>query len=516
MKNLLVRGGVLAATGALVSGALLVAPAAQADPSPSSASATTWLKGQLTNGLIVNQQYGSADYGLSIDTGFAELASGDTATATQIRDAVAAQVADYISGDAFGDTGSTYAGAVAKALAYAEVSGATPTSYGGVDLVTRLESVTAASGRIADTSSYGDFANTVGQAYAAQGLATAKSVEAPAATSYLLRQQCPAGFFRLALGDAACGDNSAPDTDTTALTVLTLQSQSADPAVKNALDKAVAWLKSTQAADGSHVGGASTSTPNTNSTGLAAAALGSACQVDAANQAAAYVRKLQVPAGQSGALAGSVGAVAYDGAALSAAQSAGITTTTSDQFRRATSQGGLGLSWDPAANPTVQVTAPTGFVKGRSNATVTVTGAAAGERVCLTGPKGTQTLTGTGQPLSVAVPMPKKTADQPVTATTGPGVAKATVKVLGRGRLTTSAPKKVGRRDKTVVKLTGLGAKEKIKVLVDGRRVSKGLATKKGKYVARFRAPAKLGKHTLVAQGAFGNRKSRVTFVVTR
>ena len=73
--------------------------------------------------------------------GFAELGTGNTAVAAQVRDAVAAHINDYITGEGFGDPGSTYAGPTAKALAYAQASGGTPTSFGGVNLVTRLESV---------------------------------------------------------------------------------------------------------------------------------------------------------------------------------------------------------------------------------------------------------------------------------------------------------------------------------------------------------------------------------------
>src|SRR5690349_4644527 len=136
---------------------------ASADPSPAYGSANTWLAGELTNGLfhfVIDQdpdpdiEYD--DYGLSIDAGFAELGTGNTAVATQVRDAVATHINDYITGEAFGDAGSTYAGPTAKALAYAQATGGTPTSFGGVNLVTRLESVVGAGGRLADVSTFGD------------------------------------------------------------------------------------------------------------------------------------------------------------------------------------------------------------------------------------------------------------------------------------------------------------------------------------------------------------------------
>ncbi len=146
------------------------------------------MAGELTNGLIhfvIDLDSGPDiefdDYGLSIDAGFAELSTGNTAVAGQIRDAVATHINDYITGEAFGDAGSTYAGPTAKALVFAQQSGGTPTSYGGVNLVTRLESVVSAerpTGR--RDAPFGDNANTIGQSFAARGLTTAGSTKAAA------------------------------------------------------------------------------------------------------------------------------------------------------------------------------------------------------------------------------------------------------------------------------------------------------------------------------------------------
>ena len=70
----------------------------------------------------------------------------NTAVAAQIRDAVAAHVNDYITGERSVTTRSTYAGATAKALVFAQLAGVAPTSFGGVDLVSRLESRAARAG----------------------------------------------------------------------------------------------------------------------------------------------------------------------------------------------------------------------------------------------------------------------------------------------------------------------------------------------------------------------------------
>jgi hypothetical protein len=513
-------GAALALTGL----AGLTSSPASADPSPSSTSATNWLAGELTNGLfhfVVTDPppgFEYDEYGLSLDGGFAALTAGNNAVAGQVRDAVAAHIDDYITGDAFGDPGSTYAGATAKALTYAQASGGAPTSFGGVNLVTRLESLVQPSGRLADVSTFGDLANTIGQSFAARGLTTAGSAKAADVTSFLLKQQCPAGFFRLEFAaDAPCTANTDPDTDVTAFVMLNLQNQGQKPDVKAAIDRAAAWLLATQAGDGSFGGGAVTAAPNTNSTGLAAWALGESCRVAAANKAAAYVRGFQVPAGQTGPLGTEVGAIAYDAGARTLGQNEGITDATSDQWRRATAQAGPGLAWEPGAAPTVQVSAPKRFVKGGDTAKVTITGAAPGERVCVSDSNGgAATLTGTGSPLTYDVVTAKKGTDITVSATTGPGSAGDDVRVLGKQHLKPKLAKTVTRGSKVTVTLKKLGAKEKVRLFVDGKLVAKGKANKLGVFKGRFLARLVVGTHKLKAVGQFKNRVGTATFRVIR
>ena len=63
-------------------------------------------------------------------------------------------------------------------------------------------------------------------------------------------------------------------------------------------------------------------------------------------KSARWVRKLQVRGDVSGTpLAGEKGALAYDRAAMKAAESDGITVETRDQWRRATSQAAPGLTF---------------------------------------------------------------------------------------------------------------------------------------------------------------------------
>ena len=264
----------------------VVAPSATAAPPTTGKTddgaitvAGTWLKGELTDGLV--DAGGFTDFGLTLDTGFALDQAGDKSGVATVNRAFQPVINDYISGDAFGDAGSTYAGSVAKAATFARVAGANPTSYGGVNLVTRLEERVSATapivGRIEDRSSFGDYANTLGQSYAVRALTEAKSQRAADAVAFLLAQQCTSGFFRqdftkdkaaAAQGCAEGQAGSEPSVDATALAVVNLvEGDAKGPGVNEAVDKATDWLVTQQKKNGSFAG-------NTNSTGLAGWALG--------------------------------------------------------------------------------------------------------------------------------------------------------------------------------------------------------------------------------------------------
>ena len=284
------RTGALVVAGA-VAGAVLVPVSANAATDAAggpatgpSAGAASWIAGQLEDGLLPGQ-FGPEypDYGLTIDAALSTVAvGGDDAVVQEIAAAIGENLESYITGEDFGDVGSTYAGAAGKALTFAQAAGADPTDFGGVDLVARVEGVTDdASGRIADVSDYGDNANTIGQAFAVRGLAEVGSAEAAAGTDFLLAQQCSEGFFRLELGatlaeDCDADPDATEDTDVTAFALLALLEQAGDPDVDAAVAAGVGWLEDTQADDGSFGGGAATEAPNANSTGLAGWVLGAA------------------------------------------------------------------------------------------------------------------------------------------------------------------------------------------------------------------------------------------------
>ena len=217
------RAVALAAVSSLaLSGALAGAPVAQAAPDtaavvvakkkkpraprypalnqPTDAGAA-WIAYQLGSRGVMEGEYGP-DYGLTADAGLALAAVGTRpATVQAVRGTLAANIADYVTGDKFGDADSTYAGSTAKAAVLAQVTGADPRNFGGDNLIARLENRVStagpSAGRISDKSTYGNFANTLGQAFTSRALTQARSPYAASATAFLLQQQCPSGYFRL-------------------------------------------------------------------------------------------------------------------------------------------------------------------------------------------------------------------------------------------------------------------------------------------------------------------------------
>ena len=340
----LVRSAAVITAGLLMVPAL-AAPSSAAKPASLSGS---WLARQLATGIIKNGAY--PDYGLTADTALSLKAVGGHKKALKTaRKAIAANVNEWIAAPAYGT--ALYAGSAAKAAVVARALGGKPKSFGGVNLIRKLNGAVTTSGpnkgRIHDIGS-SDYANTIGQAYAARALSTAHSPKARSVVRFLLAQQCAKGYFRLNFAaptaasqkcDPSDRAGSPADPDATALAVLNLSTIKHPSAkVRTSLKKATRWLKRQQRKNGSFIGGPTTATPNANSTGLAGTALGAVGACKQARKAATWVKRLQVGAKAGGALAHEHGAIAYDRAALSAARSTGITSTSQDQWRRATAQ----------------------------------------------------------------------------------------------------------------------------------------------------------------------------------
>jgi hypothetical protein len=357
-KRTLLRPVAVVAAG-LITATMLQAPASAASPTD---SGSAWLAKQLTDNLAVteyrddftdpeNPQWVTyTDAGLTADVAVAYDVLG-------VRSRKVENIGEALTPEISGWTGDgAYANSVAKAAVTATVTGQDPTAWGGLDLVAELEARTAdagqITGRVEDDTAGTDYASAIGQAYAARALAQAGSSQADEALAFLLQQQCEEGFFRLGFSPKAAEDQSCdaaadakPNVDVTALTVITLASLPVQTeAVTAARRAALAWLKDAQRPNGSFRTGDSAEPANTNSTGLAAWALGDASRCGAAEKAAGWVRGLQVRGNVKGTeLVGEKGAIAYDTSAWEIARKKGIKRIARDQWFRASAQALPGL-----------------------------------------------------------------------------------------------------------------------------------------------------------------------------
>ncbi|HXH79785.1 hypothetical protein [Nocardioides sp.] len=450
---LLCRGAALVAASALSITTLgVLSSPAEAHPAGDRAvnAGASWLKGQLTNGLVHNDQFGGFDdYGLSADFAFALKAVGKNADAATIVNAIEPKSESWVSGADFGSPSRVYAGSLAKLVSVAQAAGEDARAFNSVNQVARLEGRVASAGHITgrledagvdSTDPFdADFVNVIGQSFAARALTTAGSPRAVDATTFLLEQQCPEGFFREQLnpdktspeqGCVSGAAGSGPSVDTTALTVINLLDTPGVSATTRGLAGAAAeWLKTQQAADGSFSAGG-TEGYNANSTGLAGWALDLAGKNAAATKAAAWLRGVQVAdlAPCATRLAAENGAIAYKPSILSATRTAGsITAGQRDQFRRATAQALPTLASVPAGTGTLALSAPATAVE-KSKVTVTVSGLGAGEPGCVSFGSVSQPVTGTGDNLTVTFDLPAGAAIHTFTLATLAGTQTATTR----------------------------------------------------------------------------------------
>ncbi|WP_166140249.1 prenyltransferase/squalene oxidase repeat-containing protein [Nocardioides ochotonae] len=536
--SLVRRSGVLALLSALVAGGLsatsptpvLAAPTptgTAASPSGPADAGARWLTGQLTRGLVEGEW--GADHGLSIDVALALEAVGSDTGVQQVADALAASLDAYVTGEAFGDTGSSYAGATAKAAVLALAAERDPRAFGGRDLIAALEQVTTdsgpAAGRIVDRSTYGDYANTLGQAYAVRALDAAGSSEAAAATSYLLDQQCAAGFFRLDLGAVEATEQTCdgapdadPDTDVTALAVLSLLPQADSDEVKPHLTAALDWLRSTQRRDGSFGGGVATEAANANSTGLAGWALGEAGRTQAAARAAVWVRGLQLAhAGTCTPYRRSdLGAIAYDAAGLDTVTASGVAELR-DQVRRASAQALPVLRWAPGRVDALPVPpmAPPRFHRAGTRVSLRLGPLAPGEPVCVTmaGDRRQVRADHTGAATAL-IKLPARTATYAVRAVAPSGALTpfpARVRALAATTPVVEVRARPTRGRTVQVRVRGLAAREPAVLRFRGTVVARGTSNASGRWTPKFRVTGKAGLARLVVRGAFADRTRSVT-----
>ena len=320
--------------------ATATAPATTATGSAPSAAALAggFLERQLRAGGHVLPYPGSdqPDLGLTIDAALAMTATGVGASESAAAVAVVETHLDDFVGPTWGAT-ELYAGPLAKSALLATTMGRDPHRFGGHDLIAELASLQQPNGQYADRTAYGDTANSFTQALALLALTRASAPVPEPGIAFLTLQQCADGGFRMFVDAGAC----VADPDATALAVTALAALNNagrfDPVTERALD----FLEGRIESDGGVPGGAGASSANSNTTGLAAMAFAVSGRTRAHDLTAGFLRSLQfgcrVPAPLRGGLA-------YDTAGYAAQLAAGTRAEASDQERRASAQGTLGLA----------------------------------------------------------------------------------------------------------------------------------------------------------------------------
>lgn len=530
LRSTRTRAAFVAATALVVTGLGHVPAQAASDPTPAQL-AGDWMLGNLNADGLLTGAYtdvdGSTtktfvDHGSTVDLAFSlDAVGGRDAEVAQLTDAVAATIADYTT-----DGDATYSGSSAKALALATSEGRDPRTFGGVDLLAQVEEtvITAgpSTGRLQDldptpTKWFDDYANTIGQAFAARSLTRAGSSLADEATDFLLLQQCDAGFFRLDFTkdkaatdqscDGAAGTVDVDGPDVTALVALQLAAiDTPDADVTAALTDAKAWLAAQQKADGGF--GSSQNGVNANSTGLTGAALAALGDKVRATKAATWLRARQVIGACDGQLAPETGAIAYDDATLAIGRKDGIANPLDRlQWVMSGAQGLAGLASAPATTSAEGASLRTPkFAKAGTKLKVTVRGLAAGERACVTGLGAPRQVVGAGK-LTVTATVKAGTV-RPTLRTATESIQQAGgTKVLGKKKLkVTLAKKQVKRNAKVKVTVKGLAAGEKVTIKLRGRKVASGTANAKGVLTRTVKVGKAKGVATLKVQGQYATR----------
>ncbi|GLZ40749.1 peptidase [Actinokineospora sp. NBRC 105648] len=312
---------------ACLSATVVAAPAAVATTTHNRADAAAgWLARQFVGGDHLETDFGGVSYpdaGLTIDAVFGFAAAG---TANNYGAAALTWLAQpTVLTGYIGDGTEAYAGATAKTALAVEVRGGNPASFGGVDLVARLNSLLTPSGRYSDRSIYGDYSNAFTQSLAVIALDRTAAGAPVSAVNFTAGAQCPDGGYPLFYGAPTCDS----DTDATAIVVQALIATGRTTDAQEALT----WLKSKQQVGGGLAVGNGSGTPNANTTGLAGQAFRASGRVVAAVKAHQFIVSLRVtcsgPVDQRGA-------IAYDASGFNAGTAP-----------RATAQAILGLRGAP-------------------------------------------------------------------------------------------------------------------------------------------------------------------------
>ena len=510
------------------------------DTAPAEAAAA-WLTAQLAEGDGVLQTSFGPNTSATVDAGRSFYYAGDDEAVAAVTDAVEPLAASYTGDNGFGTLVS--AGGTAKLLTLVQYAGGDASSYGGVDLVQRLEGQVTidgpAEGRIFDdfdpeNEFAADYANGFGQAFAVEALSNAGSDLAPLATEFLLQQQCADGGFRLYFSDPAAADQSCDaaggegSTDVTALAILALLDQAAeDERNQDAILAAVDFLATTQGDDGAWGDGGEIGA-NANSTGLAALALGVLGGIDGnpadigfePEAAAAWLRQHQVNeiASCRSELNGEQGALAYDDAALAAGRTDGITEDTTYQWQLANAQAFPALQWALAAEGRPGMRADSGRQRSGGTMSVLVAGLAPGETGCLVGGQQPVFVTADldGQ-TTATVRVPVGTALRNLyLGTTGRSSVKISYWSLAAKRFGLTSTATVRQNGQVAVKVSGLAPGEPFTLSYHGRVRGTGKADANGRASFAFRGGSTLGRWEFAIVGQYADRFVKSTFTVVK
>ena len=310
------------------------------------------------------------------------------------------------------------------------------------------------------------------------------------------------------------------ETDATAIALQQLNLIPTTVPITAAKTAARTWLINAQKDDGSWGGGASTEASNSNSTGLAASALGDTPESE---QAAQWLRARQATHyNVCDKLSGSRGAIAYDGAALTTGRNSGIIgDANKDQWRRATSQALPAMAYLPEdttpADPVL--TGPSGYLKAGSTRGLTTKGVGAGDKLCVTGPGAKVQRTATGSTKVLPVKLPAGTATRTYRVWDSWGhTDTGSVKVLGKKTLPIYKSKsRVKRSGWITARVGGLASGEAAKIYYKGNVVRSGKASTGGVFSASFRVGRSLGLKSIVGHGQYGDiRRGATTIRVVR
>lgn len=310
---------------------------AAADTSSEAVSTMSWVADQTNPDGTVSSFEDFPDLKLTLDAVFGGIAAGipEATTAawlTAVEQASSPGFIDMVIDESTGAARDN--GLIGKALISLSALGKAPTSFAGINpqqLATDSFTDNELPGHSAGT-------NAFGQAYVMIGLARTGTLPADT-VSFLSEQQCADGGFPLDFSaDPArhCGAGTViPETDATAMIIMALRAAEAEgiSAAQAPREKAVVWLKSQQKEDGAFAGHPEFSpTSNTNSSGLAAAAL-SGIEPATVDRVAAWAKQLQLTAGKDS------GALAYDQAAHGKASGGEISPIARGTWVRASAQG---------------------------------------------------------------------------------------------------------------------------------------------------------------------------------